>query len=75
MIIKRYYATAPSGLHPLGCGGHRAPPAAHACLRRVGGLDARQAAGRLTRHTRAPQPCGAIVCPHCRMLYCGYPQR
>ena len=42
---------APMGLHPLGSPGP--PPASHAFLRRGGGLDARQAAGRLTPCLRA----------------------
>jgi hypothetical protein len=25
--------------------------------------------------SRPGMPCGAIGCPHCRMLYCGYRQR
>ena len=33
MIIKRYFATASSGMHPLGCVYHResAPPRKHSC--------------------------------------------
>jgi hypothetical protein len=42
---------APMGLHPLGSPGP--PPASHAFLRQGGGLDARQAAGRLTPCLRA----------------------
>src|SRR5262247_1314914 len=38
--FKRYFATVPSGMHPLGCGGHQHPPS------RSYGLPALSAAGR-----------------------------
>src|SRR2546422_598858 len=28
-----------------------------------------------SENDQAPQPSGAIVCPHCRMLYCGHLQQ
>jgi len=50
--FKRYFATAPSGLHPLGCGGHRAPPS----LARVpaAGRRARRQVGSRTADTVPP---------------------
>src|SRR5712692_3962401 len=50
--FKRYFATAPLGLHPLGCRGHRAPPS----LARVpaAGRRAGRQAGSRTADTVPP---------------------
>jgi hypothetical protein len=42
--FKRYFATVPSGMHPLGCGGHQHPPS-RSC-RPASGWPALSAAGR-----------------------------
>jgi hypothetical protein len=35
--FTRYFATVPSGMHPLGCGGHQPPPAGPAACQRLAG--------------------------------------
>ena len=61
--FKRYFATEPSGLHPLGCGGHRPPPSlARVPTARAAGWSGQRAPRRLRLHAgrcpRARRPGG-----------------
>ena len=45
--FKRYFATVPSGMHPLGCGGHQTHPQPRAGRLAVRLAGSKQAAGGL----------------------------